>query len=427
MLNETYWINQIASIAAKTDAQQADAHGFTGLFEAQIGDGAGIAAGNVLVPAGERRFPDEIKVNRLTDNRREIVRVRNLDGTIPFPERSAGYWVWCGKPPGPDTMPQIVRPSGRNGVAYGGEGTPAKAAFAQLQAEKLAGAIVPTSPPSTAVQLLGSAFINIGGQEYYPPAQTIELSDYIPATSGKACYVHIAINRTGTPVITVGEEFTYASEATPLNYVPTPENREASYKAHVYLPNGLTGITEQHIRRVPVTGYAPGASSTSSTSAAPLLASQLADVTVANTTTETSIISADVGSITIPANTLAEGATIAVKLCGYFSTTGSPTLTFKVKLGGVELLSDGISASGVTDQGVTLTAAITCRTTGAGGKVVASGQIDTENAYKGMVNKTLEDISTTADNDLEVTVTWSALSASNTITSQIFTMKLETI
>jgi hypothetical protein len=72
-----------------------------------------------------------------------------------------------------------------------------------------------------------------------------------------------------------------------------------------------------------------------------LLFSQTADKTVANTTTPTGLFGTGVGSLTLPAGLLAAGSVIRITMTGHYSTTGTPTFTLAVNLGGTELATTG--------------------------------------------------------------------------------------
>src|SRR5215475_6457096 len=62
------------------------------------------------------------------------------------------------------------------------------------------------------------------------------------------------------------------------------------------------------------------------------LFSQTTAVTVANTTTETTIIGAGQGSVTIPAVSIAPGSTFRLTAYGFSTSAPASTLTFRVKL-----------------------------------------------------------------------------------------------
>jgi len=158
-----------------------------------------------------------------------------------------------------------------------------------------------------------------------------------------------------------------------------------------------------------------------------LLFSQVADATVADTTDETTILGVGRGSKTLDADILEIGTVIVIVLHGHLSDTGTPTLDLKVKLGGVEVCSTGAQtlAPTITEEGFALRVEITCRTTGAGGTVVAGGTFEYSAGNQHMLVKTgTSAADTTAALAVDVTADWSAADAANTITCQIATIEL---
>lgn len=100
------------------------------------------------------------------------------------------------------------------------------------------------------------------------------------------------------------------------------------------------------------------------------------DATVANTTTETTLIPSGEGTVTIPANYLKAGKTITVEAWGIYTADASPsTLEIKASLGGVLLCTTGANTMTTSEGGqwhTTIT--FTCRTTGASGTVMSQGE-----------------------------------------------------
>lgn len=161
-----------------------------------------------------------------------------------------------------------------------------------------------------------------------------------------------------------------------------------------------------------------------------VLFTQTSTVTVANTTTETTITNGGVGSLTLPANYLIAGRSFRIFGSGYHSNLNTDTLRVKVKLGSVVLLDTGAQASGAsTNDGFIISAIVTCRTTGASGTVMAQGEYkeytgtpSAHDTYQ-LVNTATTTIDTTASNDISVTVQWGTASASNTISLTNFTVE----
>lgn len=142
-----------------------------------------------------------------------------------------------------------------------------------------------------------------------------------------------------------------------------------------------------------------------------------ASTAISNTITETAF---SLG-YTIPANTLVAGETIDIDWQGIATATnGTDTLRIRVYIGGTSgtLLFDH-AATDVADNNVFFgTYALIVRTTGASGTVVGRGFGKSIAAAEGTA--TLKDdilasttLNTTAAQDITVSATWSAASASN--------------
>jgi hypothetical protein len=152
-----------------------------------------------------------------------------------------------------------------------------------------------------------------------------------------------------------------------------------------------------------------------------LLFSQTADKTIADTTTPTGLFGTGVGSLTLPAGLLAAGSVIRITMTGHYSTTGTPTFTLAVNLGGTELATTGAKSleTAASNIGWKLEFEIVCRTTGATGTVVASGiarfRLDGD---FGMVKTTAVTVDTTGTLAITAPGTWGPADASNSITTQ---------
>lgn len=159
---------------------------------------------------------------------------------------------------------------------------------------------------------------------------------------------------------------------------------------------------------------------------------QTASVTLANSTTETSLIGAGLGTLTLPANWATVGKTIRVRSHGYISDTATPSTTLKIKLGSVTLItSTGTLPSGLSNAGVLFEFDLTFRSVGATGAVIGQGTSRiTSGAFVSSLARALvmaapATVDTTVPNTLDVTYQWGTASASNTIT--ITNMTLEVI
>ena len=168
-----------------------------------------------------------------------------------------------------------------------------------------------------------------------------------------------------------------------------------------------------------------------------LIAWATADGTaIANTTTETIIFP----NITIPANYISDGRVLTMRCRGRLSTTGTPTMRFRARWGGVS--GTVIWDSGTMTCGSGVTAAlwsipaldIIVRSNGSSGTVFVMGETMIGSALAptvgsatgapaaGVYGSAGDDtpaavtVDLTADTALSITGTWSAASASNTLT-----------
>ena len=147
-------------------------------------------------------------------------------------------------------------------------------------------------------------------------------------------------------------------------------------------------------------------------------------INVTNTTTETSIIGAGIGSMTLPAAFLVSGKAIRLKLYGYFSTDAvAPTLEVKVKVGSTVILdSTPVTVSpSLVNQLYELEALITCRTVGSSGSVFGQGRLFSiiPSAYNvpmsiGLENTGTSTVNTSTTELVDVTVQWGTASSNNT-------------
>lgn len=146
------------------------------------------------------------------------------------------------------------------------------------------------------------------------------------------------------------------------------------------------------------------------------------DVTVADTTSETSIVGAGVGDKTLRVNALRVGSTIRLTVRGFISDVGNPTLNIRVKLGSTTMVSTGAVAlsAALSNADFSLEVLLTCRSIGASGTVVANGYFMYSNGTTlDMVTTTPTTIDTTITEEVGVTVEWGTANAGNTLSSQI--------
>lgn len=156
-----------------------------------------------------------------------------------------------------------------------------------------------------------------------------------------------------------------------------------------------------------------------------------ASKTIADSTAETSLFGTGVGSLTIPASFLIAGRSLRVKLFGYFSTTGTPTLNIKATLGGSTVCTSGaVATSGtISSKYWEIEVLITCRSTGASGTVIGQGLFTYDNSTQagkavGVVATATTTVNTTGTLALDVTATWGSASSSNTITCSNATVEV---
>jgi len=146
-----------------------------------------------------------------------------------------------------------------------------------------------------------------------------------------------------------------------------------------------------------------------------------------NTTTETDIIGAGLGSLITAAGQLTVGACTRTFLGGTMDTTGSPSITFRVYLGltGTTLISSFVISPGsIALVPWRMETMATCRAVGSGttGKLQINSFFvlhDTMSAST-FVNNPLVDIDTTTANTLRITAQWSVANASNILNVNTF-------
>jgi hypothetical protein len=166
-----------------------------------------------------------------------------------------------------------------------------------------------------------------------------------------------------------------------------------------------------------------------------IIANTTADGTaVANTTTETILFP----NVTIPANYMQDGRLLRLRAFGKLSTTGTPTITFAVRWGGVagtilattEAITNG---SGVSNVNFSLEVYLQVRSNGATGTILAFGEAKVHTSSTAVVQNVFGvsgydapaavTVDLTADTALSVTADWSAASASNTITGMLYAIE----
>ncbi len=145
-----------------------------------------------------------------------------------------------------------------------------------------------------------------------------------------------------------------------------------------------------------------------------VLGVQTVPITVVNTTTETAV-----GLLTILADTLGTNIAVPFEWWGLIATTGSPSMTLRVKLGTTTMLSPafGPYAVGATPKLIRVIGYIKANAATNAQLAQASYKLD-DNAALPFDGVASEDSET--DLDVAVTAQWSVASASNTITRHYF-------
>lgn len=175
------------------------------------------------------------------------------------------------------------------------------------------------------------------------------------------------------------------------------------------------------------------------TAASGVISAQTSDVTIANTVTETTILGEDtgvvatrtaVGSNTLPANALDYGSVIRLKSSGKISTTATPTINFRLAIGGTVVLNFGTPTLGtLTDATYELDAEIICRipaTAGpVDGTVIAQGVLRIDGVAYRILGTAITTIDTTIALLVNATIAWGTANVANTITAALSSIRLE--
>ena len=162
------------------------------------------------------------------------------------------------------------------------------------------------------------------------------------------------------------------------------------------------------------------------------LFTQTADKTVANTSTETTLLGTGEGSKTLPADFLTVGKTIYIRVSGYWSDISSPgTGEARVKIGGTTILDTTAQtpAGSVSNKTFEIDGFITCRTTGASGTIHHQGYLLLDVGgqsleFWGMPATSTTTVDTTSSLAIDVTWQWSTADAGNTMTATNATIQV---
>ncbi len=152
---------------------------------------------------------------------------------------------------------------------------------------------------------------------------------------------------------------------------------------------------------------------------------------VANTASETIIFP----NVTVPANYMADGRTLRLRVFGKLSTTATPTMIWRLRWGGVAgtllALSETLTmGSGVANVNWDLELYIQTRTNGATGTLIVMGVLRVHTAagtvlinvwgVSGFDAPAAVTVDLTADTALSLTAQWGTASASNTLTGLMY-------
>lgn len=157
----------------------------------------------------------------------------------------------------------------------------------------------------------------------------------------------------------------------------------------------------------------------------------LTDTTVANSTNETSLIGAGLGSRTLDANFLAQAKSVQIEAWGYYSATSTPTLRIRNKLGSSTIEdTTAFTIANATNGAWKMTTIIDCRTAGTSGTVMAQSDF-VYNSTLGTssristANTAVSVIDTTTTQLIDMTEQWGTAAAGNTITCTNYKVRIE--
>ena len=162
-----------------------------------------------------------------------------------------------------------------------------------------------------------------------------------------------------------------------------------------------------------------------------LFAQTSSSTPVSNTTVATSIITSGAGTLTIPANGFTVGNSFVAYLSGVMSSQNNAQIEFHFSAGGVVLADSSVlTLSATTNKNWQMMVYFTIRKIGAAGtaSIATSGNFtynkDSANIPEslGFSNINSTTFNTTISNTLSITAQWGSASASNSITTQVFTL-----
>lgn len=152
---------------------------------------------------------------------------------------------------------------------------------------------------------------------------------------------------------------------------------------------------------------------------------------ITNTTVQTSLIGAGVGTLTVPPNSFKVGDSFVAKMCGYLSCANNETIHIRVKSDGNIIVDAGVFQMKIsTNKYFELTLDFTVTKIGVAGvaELFTNGQYSYNNNSLGellgnnfaLVTTTIFD--TTVLNALSITAEWGLAKPENSIQSQNFVL-----
>jgi hypothetical protein len=197
----------------------------------------------------------------------------------------------------------------------------------------------------------------------------------------------------------------------------------------VTLTCSITGILKGN-------GTAISAASAGTDYMAPVLWTKTSSTTVSNSIVQTSIlggVGTGVGTLTIPANRLAVGTTVRLRLMGvYGDTTSAPTLSMEFRFGATVVCTTAALTMTTTSMSNKVWVAevdVTCRSTGASGTVFGTGYLEgfnsttAQNVWQAGGTGAIT-IDTTVTKDIDVLVQFNSAHANNLITCTNCTVEI---
>ena len=152
---------------------------------------------------------------------------------------------------------------------------------------------------------------------------------------------------------------------------------------------------------------------------------------ITNTTVETSLVGAGVGTLLVPPNTFQVGYSFTARLCGYLSCANNETIHIRVRSDGNIIADAGVFAmKTTTNKFFELSIDFTVTKIGVAGaaELFTNGQYSYNHDSQGEISGnnfasvTNTIFNTTVLNALSITAQWGAASASNKIQSQNFVL-----